>query len=119
MTALTHAYSGPGYPALPSERGGFFARMGEAELITGAFRVVEDEGARFVVGNGEDPEKFWKVDGDEWDARAQDYTADSPPFVEAIKNPVVRAALRRQVADMRVVARRCAEGEPPTREVDE
>jgi len=120
MTVLTHAYSGAAYPAQPAE-GGWpgYQHEPEAELVSGAFRVVEDEGAFFVIGNGEDPEKFWKVDGDEWDARAQDYTADSPPFVEAIKDPIVRAGLRRQVADMRLTARRCAEGNPPTREVDE
>ena len=102
---LTHSFSGVGYPAYPAESGWpGYQHEPESEPITGAFRVVEDEGALIVVGNGEDPEKFWKVDYDEWHAASE--CDASPAFVEAIENPIIRAGLRRQVAEMRIRARR-------------
>lgn len=120
MTVLTHAFSGSAYPAAPSE-GGWpgYQHQPETDLVTGAFRVVEDEGALVVIGNGEDPEKFWKVDYDEWHTRAEDHTPESPPFVEAISNPTIRAGLRRQIAEGRALARRCGEGKAPTKGSDE
>jgi hypothetical protein len=111
MVILTHAFSGSGFPAYPAEFGPGYQREPETERITGAFRVVEDDGSFFVIGNGEDPEKFWMVDWDEWDERAEDHTPASPAFVEAISNPIIRAGLRRQVADMRATARRCGDEE--------
>ncbi len=70
---LTHAFSGSGFPAYPAESGWpGYQHEPESELIGGSFRVVEEEGAWFVIGNGEDPEKFWKVDYDEWEAGADD-----------------------------------------------
>lgn len=118
MTILTHAYSGWAYPA---EAGPSYYGRNEPELIAGAFRVVEDEIGRaaLVVGNGEDPEKFWRVDREEWTAAAEEHTSPSPPFVESIGNPIIRAGLRRQVADMRALARRCSEDKAPTNEVNE
>lgn len=117
---LTHAYSGAAFPAYPAEwKSDGYVHEPETELIGGAFRVVEDEGSLVVIGNGEHPEKFWKVDYDEWHAGAEDHTPESPPFVEAISNPIIRAGLRQQVVEGRRLARRCGEGKPPTREVDE
>jgi hypothetical protein len=116
---LTHAFSGSAYPAAPCE-GGWpgYQHEPEAEQVGGAFRVVEDCGAHVVIGNGEEPEKFWQVERDEWESGSEEF-APMPPFVEAISNPIIRAGLRRQVTDMRAVARRCGEGKAPTPEEDE
>lgn len=70
---LLYAYAGPAYPAHPAEwKGDGFEHEPETDWITGAFRLVEGEPAAelIVIGNGEQPEKFWKVDCDEWAARS-------------------------------------------------
>jgi hypothetical protein len=69
---LTHSFAGSAYPASRAQ-GGWpgYERDPETDVVTGAFRVVEDDGALIVIGNGEDPEKFWKVDCDEWAERAE------------------------------------------------
>lgn len=118
MTVLTHAYFGFAFPAYPFEVGDGFACTSEPEEIAGAFRLVEDEIAKahVLIGNGEAPEKFWQVERDEWERNSERYEP-LPPFVEEIANPTIRGGLRRLIADMRAVARRCGEGKNPTKEV--
>lgn len=66
--ALSYAYyCGPAYPASPAE-GGWpgYQREPETDQIAGRVRLVEDQEALVVIGNGERPETFWMVDCDEW-----------------------------------------------------
>lgn len=105
---LSYSFSGSAYPAYPAEwKGDGYVHEPETEQIGGAFRLVEDDGVLVVIGNGEDPERFWAVDWEAWAEASEDCAPESPPFVEAIENPIIRTGLRRYVDDMRALARRC------------
>jgi hypothetical protein len=107
---LTHSFAGSAYPASPSDWGRGYQHEPETDRIAGAFRVVGEHYEDVVIGNGEEPEQFWVVPYEEWEEHAeQQHNPASPPFVEAIANPTIRAGLRRAIAEGRALARRCGQ----------